>query len=115
LLICPAERNSVAALGESVPLAVVPVLGKTLVDYWLEHLASIGAKEILIIADDRAKEVAAHVGDGARWGLRVTVQDEIAERTVAEARAKFKSADNSNWLAAPNDMIFMDRLPQAPE
>lgn len=115
LLICPAERNSVAALGENLPLALVPICGKTLVEYWLEHLASNGAKEILIIADDRAKEVAAHVGDGARWGLRVTVQDEIAERTVAEARAKFKAADNSNWLAAPDDVIYMDRLPQAPD
>ena len=112
ILICPAERNSVAALGENLPLAVLPMLGKTLVDYWLEHLASIGAKEILILADDRANEVAAHVGDGARWGLSVTVQDEISERTVVEARAKFKAADNSNWLVAPDDVIFMDHLPQ---
>ncbi len=115
LLICPAERNSVAALGENAPLAVVPILGKTLVDYWLEHLASMGAKEILILSDDRSEEIAAHVGSGERWGLRVKVQNEISERTVAEARNKFRAADNSNWLAAPSDVIFMDRLPQQPD
>lgn len=115
ILICPAERNSVAALGENVPLAVVPILGKTLVDYWLEHLALAGAKEILILSDDRAEKISEHVGNGERWGLRVKVQNEISERTVAEARAKFKAVDNSNWLAAPNDVIFMDRLPQQPD
>jgi len=115
ILICPAERNSVAALGEDTPLAVVPFLGKTLIDYWLEHLAAIGAKEILILSDDRAEEIAAHVDGGERWGLRVKVQNEISERTVAEARVKFKAADNSNWLAAPDDVIFMDRLPQQPD
>lgn len=115
ILICPAERNSVAALGESVPLAVVPLLGKMLIDYWLEHLASIGAKEILILADDRAERISEHVGGGERWGLRVKVQNEISERTVAEARTKFKATDNSNWLAAPDDVLYMDRLPQQPD
>src|SRR6185312_9598198 len=115
ILICPAERNSVAALGEGVPLAVVPILGKTLIDYWLEHLVTLGVKEVLILSDDRAQKISAHVGDGERWGLRVTVQNEIAERNVAEARNKFQTADNSPWLPRPDDVIFMDRLPQSPE
>src|SRR6185312_4412685 len=40
---------------------------------------------------------------------------EIAERNVAEARNKFQTADNSPWLPRPDDVIFMDRLPQSPE
>lgn len=115
ILINPAERNGVAALAENGPLALAPVCGKRLVDYWLEYLASAGAKEVLILSNDRAEMISAHVGDGARWGLRVAVQKEISERTIAEARAKFKAADNSSWLPAPDDVIFMDRLPQSPE
>src|SRR5581483_5400383 len=115
LLICPAERQTVAALAERSPLALVPLLGKTLVDYWLEHLVERGAKEVVILSDDRADEIAAHVDDGARWGLKATVQHEAAERTVAEARAKYRAADDTPWLPAPEDVIFMDRLPQQPE
>jgi NDP-sugar pyrophosphorylase family protein len=115
ILISPAERNGVAALAANAPLALAPVCGKRLVDYWLEHVASAGAKEVLILANDRAEMISAHVGDGARWGLRVVVQKEIYERTVSEARAKFKTADNSSRLPAPDDVIFMDRLPQSPE
>ena len=115
LLICPAERPVVAALAEERPLAIIPLLGKTLVEYWLEHLVQRGATEVLIVSDDRAQQVAAHVGDGARWGLKVTVQNEAAERSVAEARAKFKAADDVPWLPAPDDVIYMDRLPQTPD
>src|SRR5258708_5095911 len=115
LLICPAEREGVAALAEDVPLGLVPALGKTLVEYWLEHLVTLGTKEVLILSDDRVQKISAHVGNGERWGLRVTVQNEVSERTVVEGRTKFRAADNSRWLLAPNDVILMDRLPQQPE
>ena len=70
LLICPAKRHSVAALAETVPLALLPMLGKPLLECWLEYLALLGAREISILADDRPEEIRGFVGDGARWGLR---------------------------------------------
>lgn len=115
LLICPAERERVAALAEDVPLALLPLCGKPLVEYWLEHLLAAGAREVLVLNTDRTPKVLARVGDGARWGLKLTVQNEVIEHTAAEVRTKFKAADNSNWLPGPNDVIVMDRLPDQPE
>src|SRR6185369_10070298 len=115
LLICPAEREHVAALAEDVPLATLPLCGRSLAEYWLVHLVGAGAREVLVLSSDRTSHVHTHLGDGARWGLKVTVQNEVAERTAAEGRTKFKAADNSNWLAGPNDVIVMDRLPDQPE
>jgi len=115
LLICPSERQGVAALAEQHPLAILPLLGKTLVDYWLEHLVEHGAKEAVVLSDDRAPQIAAYVEDGARWGLKVAVQHEVTERTVDEARNRYKVADNTPWLGAPDDVIFMDRLPPTPD
>src|SRR5712675_2796233 len=114
LLICPAVRENVAALAETAPLANLPVFGRSLVEHWLEHLALLGAKEILILATDRPEQVRALVGDGARWGIRAEVFPEIRELTPAEARAKYR-ADDDSWLTAPDDAIRMDHLPGAPE
>ena len=114
LLICPAERQNVAALAEHVPLAALPLLGKSLLEYWLEHLVNVGAKDVLVLSSDRTPQVLAHVEDGARWGLRLKVQNEVAEHTAAEVRARFRGADNSGWLPAPDDVITMDRLPGLP-
>ena len=114
ILICPDERAGVAALAESAPLSNVPMLGQSLVEYWLAHLAVLGAKEVLVLAVDRPDQVRAAVGDGARWGLRVIVQSEKCERTQEEARVKYPDLQAA-WLPAPHDVILMDHLPGLPE
>jgi len=114
VLICPGERPGLAALTESVPLSNIPVLGKTPVEYWLEHLATLGAREVLVLATDRPHAVQALVGDGARWGLRVVVQPEHCELTPDEARARYCDR-KVDWLPAPHDAVVADYLPGLPE
>jgi NDP-sugar pyrophosphorylase family protein len=115
LLICPDERFGVAALAESAPLANTVILGKTLVEYWLEHLAAAGATEVLVLAVDRPEEVRAAIGGGARWGLRVTVKPEKCERTPDEARTLYKTGDAAAWLPVGKDVVLMEHLPGFPE
>lgn len=115
LLICPDERAGVATLAASVPLANAAFLGKTLLEYWLEHLAGLGAQEVLVLAADRPEQVRAEVGDGARWGLGVTVIPDKREPTLEEARARHQASDGTAWLPAPNDVILMDTLPSLPQ
>ena len=76
VLICPAERPPVRLLAHSVPLVQAPMLGQSLVEYWLTHLACEKVKELHLLANDRPELVRALVGDGARWGLKVEVLGE---------------------------------------
>jgi NDP-sugar pyrophosphorylase family protein len=115
LLICPDRRPAVAALAESAPLSNVPMLGQSLLEYWLAHLATLGAKEVLVLAADRPDRVLAGVGDGTRWGLRVRVQPENRELTLDEARAKHQATEPAAWLPAPNDVTLLDHLPLLPQ
>jgi NDP-sugar pyrophosphorylase family protein len=115
LLICPGERAEIAALSESVPLANLNILGKAVIEYWLEHLAVKGAKEVYVLATDRPDRVRALAGSGARWGLRVEVVPELRELTPAAARAKYRGNDSAGWLPAPMDVNLMDYLPDLPE
>jgi len=114
LLICPDERAGVTALAEYAPLAIVPILGKSLLAYWLEHLVALGAKEIQILAVDRPHHVRAEVGNGARWGVRVSVQSEKRELTPEEARSKHQTKHQPPWLPAPHDVVLLDHLPGLP-
>src|SRR5436190_8373437 len=111
LLICPGERPEVAALSEFVPLSNIPMFGKSLLEYWIEHLVTQGAMEVFILATDRPEQVRALVGDGERWGIRVTVFPEICELSVAQASARYCGDKGENWVAAPNHITVIDHLP----
>jgi hypothetical protein len=112
ILICPADRSAVATLEEVAPLATLPLLGCSLTEYWLEHLAKAGATEVKVLATDRPEQVRALAGDGARWGLRVEVMPEMRELTRAEAREKY--AKFLGKPAAPDAVVLMDHLPSLP-
>src|SRR6267143_3194590 len=111
LLICPSDRSGVSHLAEAVPLSNVPILGKSLLEYWLDHLTGLGAKEVLILSADRPHLVRSLVAGGARWGLKVKVIPERWELTVTEARTKYVQDVSATWLSEPNDTILMDHLP----
>ena len=111
LLICPSDRAQVGHLAEKAPLSNLPILGKTLAEYWLEHLASLGATEIVIVTSDRPHLVRDLVKDGTRWGLKIEVIPERWELSVTEARAKYIHDGSDKWISAPNDAILMDHLP----
>lgn len=95
LLICPVHRSQVSRLSEHQPLVLAPILGKSLLEYWLEYLASRGDRGIRIIASDRADQVRSLVGDGSRWGLHVEVMSQSETATDVP----------------PDHVVIMDHLP----
>jgi len=111
LLICPSDRPATADLATSVPLSNVPILGKTLVEYWLDHLASLGACEAVILSCDRPHLVRSLIDEGTRWGMKVEVIPERWELSITEARAKYIHGSPEGWMVEPNDSVLMDHLP----
>jgi hypothetical protein len=119
LLICPSIRPAVPQLAEDGPLVTAPILGECLACHWVEHVAARGAREVQIIASDRADEVRAAVGSGSRWGVKIDVLSASFEPTVAEAAAthgsREASASSPRWLPAPLDVVLMSHLPGRPD
>jgi hypothetical protein len=111
LLICPAERSGVPALAEHTPLALLPVMGKPLIAYWLEYLADNGTREVRLLATDRPEQIRAFVGTGTRWGVEVEVVPTLREPTIAEARSKYFGKDEPEHNATQTNVVVMDRFP----
>lgn len=111
LLLCPGNRPPVPALSLDQPLAAIPLLGQPLAATWIERLALLGARDIRVLAPDRGDALRAALGDGGRWGVKLEVIDLASEITAADARASFGPAGEPGWLAAPYDVVTLDRLP----
>ena len=88
------------------PLALVPALGRTLIDLALAGAVRRGATSIIVLAHDRPDQIRAAVGQGQAWGLDIDVLPIPKRLTTDEARARFHSGEN--WLPAPDDVLTLD-------
>lgn len=110
-IICPDHRESAGFARRIRPLALLPVLGRSLLDLWLEHLAAAGVKHATILAADRPHEIRHAVDQGGKWGLSVTVLSVKREPSIEETRQRFTGKDSAGRV--PN-IITLDTLPDMP-
>ncbi|MBO0728209.1 MAG: NTP transferase domain-containing protein [Acidimicrobiaceae bacterium] len=61
---------------ETMPKALVPVLGAPFAEWQLRHLAGQGAERVVYSIGYRGEMLREHIGDGSRFGLSVTWVDE---------------------------------------
>jgi glucose-1-phosphate thymidylyltransferase len=64
---------------------LVPVANKPVLFYGLEALVAAGITDIGIVVGDTHLEIKEAVGDGSRWGARVTYLEQDAPRGLAHA------------------------------
>jgi len=64
---------------------LVPVANKPILFYGLEAIRDTGITEVALIVGDTAEEIAAAVGDGSQFGLRVSYICQDAPRGLAHA------------------------------
>ena len=111
LLICPSDRPAVAEFSRLGPLAAAPLLGQSLLEYWLTHFALAGINEVHLLADDRPEEIRKLVGNGGRWGLKIDVTEEVRELPAAQAQIKYAAEFDSS---APHNVSVLDHFPGEP-
>ncbi|MGI0131391.1 MAG: sugar phosphate nucleotidyltransferase [Thermoplasmata archaeon] len=71
VLLCAGVGKRLQPLTDSIPKALVPVAGRPIVDYHLEAWREAGVESALLVIGYRGEQVRQHVGDGARYGLKV--------------------------------------------
>ncbi len=64
---------------------LVPVANKPVLFYGLEAIAEAGIEEVGIVVGETKEEIKAAVGDGSRWGLKVTYIDQPEPLGLAHA------------------------------
>jgi hypothetical protein len=55
----------------TVPKAMLEVAGRPFIDWQLERLRACGYEDVVLCIAHLGEQIEAHVGDGARFGLRV--------------------------------------------
>ena len=107
VLICPDTREAAGFARRMKPLALLPIMGRALLDLWLEKLASDGVKHVTILAADRPDQIRRAIGNGGRWGIKITVIPVACEPSIEQAR--LFAADSHTRV------LKLDTLPALPQ
>jgi NDP-sugar pyrophosphorylase family protein len=110
---------------EHYSMAMLPIGGKPLVQFWCEHLNQIGVKKLHIATRRFPEQIRDYVGKGERWGLEISISsipehadsDEtyrlvssyLNESTLVSTLDQLPERDLQDWVTAISGMTPMPR------
>jgi len=71
LILAGGKATRLGEITKTIPKALVPLAGKPFIDHQFAGLYAQGVREIVMCVGHFADQIREHVGDGARFGLRV--------------------------------------------
>ncbi|MFM8270846.1 MAG: nucleotidyltransferase family protein [Gemmata sp.] len=71
LILAGGKATRLGDITKAIPKALVPVAGRPFIDRQLEGLREQGVREVVMCVGHFADQLRAHVGDGAKYGVRV--------------------------------------------
>lgn len=72
VILAAGDGTRLAPLTNNRPKPLVPVLGRPLIEYTIDSFAQAGIRELVIVVGYRGKMIARELGDGSRYGLKVS-------------------------------------------
>ncbi len=71
MILAAGQGTRVRPLTNDLPKAMVPILGKPVMEYLIEHLARYGVVEIMVNVAFHHDKIEQYFGDGHRWGVQI--------------------------------------------
>ena len=71
MILAAGQGTRVRPLTKDLPKPMVPILGKPVMEYLIEHLARHGITEIMVNVAFLHTKIEQYFGDGSRWGVQL--------------------------------------------
>lgn len=71
MILAAGQGTRVRPLTKDLPKAMVPILGKPVMEYLVEHMARHGVTQIMVNVAYHHRKIEEYFGDGHRWGVEI--------------------------------------------
>ncbi len=71
MILAAGQGTRVRPLTKGLPKPMIPILGKPVMEYLIEHLARHGITEIMVNVAYYHRKIEEYFGDGHRWGVSI--------------------------------------------
>ncbi|KAF7600890.1 MAG: mannose-1-phosphate guanyltransferase [Candidatus Dactylopiibacterium carminicum] len=105
MILAAGQGTRVRPLTKDIPKPMIPILGKPVLEYIIEHLARHGVREIMINVAFMHRKIEEYFGDGHRWGVEIGYSyegayehGEIVPKPIGSAGGMKHIQDNSGFF-----------------
>jgi len=71
MILAAGKGTRVRPLTYDLPKPMIPILGKPVMAYIVEHLAKCGVKDIMVNVSYLHEKIESYFGEGSRFGVRI--------------------------------------------
>lgn len=71
MILAAGQGTRVRPLTKDLPKPMVPILGKPVMEYLVEHMARHGIRQIMVNVAYHHRKIEEYFGDGRRWGVEI--------------------------------------------
>lgn len=71
MILAAGQGTRVRPLTRYLPKPMIPILGRPVMEYLIEHLARHGVHEIMVNVAHNHNKIEQYFGDGHRWGVQI--------------------------------------------
>jgi dTDP-glucose pyrophosphorylase len=111
VVLAAGRGRRLGALGDSYVKALLPVANEPVIGHHLRLLARLGVRRVFVVVGHHADDVAASLGDGQRYGLKVHYLTQARPLGSAHALSAIRPYVTGPFLLILGDYYFVPRRP----
>ena len=108
MILAAGRGERLRPLTDHCPKPLLPVGGRPMIEWHLRGLAAAGIREVVVNHAHLGEQIERHLGDGARWGLRIRYSPEPVALETAGGIAQALALLGPDPFLVVNGDVFTD-------
>lgn len=105
LVFADRQGLELSPLTETMPVALLPVVGKAVLIHGIEELVAAGIRDLTLVVSAHAEQIEAALGRGERWGANFRFVLSRGEEDPAEMWRRLSLGDQDPVLVLRGDVL----------
>ncbi|NRP60175.1 hypothetical protein [Marinobacterium sp. xm-d-564] len=105
ILFADRKGKELTPLNDRYPICLLPIAGKTPLEFWLEQLCDMGVKEVDIVINQFADLIKKAVPNGDHWGLKLNYHLSTGEEPPLTFWSRMHFSSTGKMIAARADVL----------
>lgn len=117
MILAAGQGTRVRPLTKDLPKPMIPILGKPVMEYLVEHLARYGVEDIMVNVAHKHWKIENYFGNGSRWGTNIGYSyegvyeyGEITPKSLGSAGGMRKIQDFGGFFDTTTIVLCGDAL-----